>query len=176
MLRAAGSERLVVYGYGWGGPLAIHYAVTRTERVRALVLYAAVASGIEALEEQGVERVAEQVEEAIEETLSTWGTGAAIEQVAPSRVDDVRLRAWFGRLSRLSQSPGAMRALWRNTALYDVRGELGDVRVPTLILHRTGDRSIDVSHSRALAEGIPGARFVELEGSTTCRASATPTR
>ena len=80
--------------------------MTRTDRVRALVLYAAVASGIEALEEQGVERVAEEVEEAIEETLSTWGTGAAIEQVAPSRADDVRLRAWFGRLSRLSQSPG----------------------------------------------------------------------
>jgi class 3 adenylate cyclase len=164
VLRAAGSERLVVNGYGWGGPLAIHYTVTRPERVRALILYAAVAAGITALENPEVDRVPDEIEDEIEATLSTWGTGVAIEQVAPSRVNDVRLRAWFGRLTRLSQSPGAMRLLWRNNALYDVRPELGDVRVPTLILHRTGDRSIDVGHSRALAEDIPGARFVELEG------------
>src|SRR5207247_7196099 len=41
---------------------------------------------------------------------------------------------------------------------------LGELRVPTLILHRTGDRLIDVRHSRFLAERIPGARYVELEG------------
>ena len=41
---------------------------------------------------------------------------------------------------------------------------LGELRVPTLILHRTGDRLIDVRHSRYLAERIPGARYVELEG------------
>jgi len=164
VLAAAGSDRVVLYAYGWGGPPVVHYALTRPQRVRAIVLYAAVASGIAALEDFGIERAADQIEDDIAQTLSTWGTGDAIEVVAPSRVDDVRLRAWFGRLARLSQSPGAMRALWRNTAYYDVRDEIGSLRVPTLILHRTGDRSVDVSHSRDMAERIPGARFVELEG------------
>src|SRR5262249_60561753 len=47
---------------------------------------------------------------------------------------------------------------------HDVSGVLDELRVPTLILHRTGDRLIDVRHSRYLAERIPGARYVELEG------------
>ena len=164
VLDAADSRRLVVYAYGWGGPPAIRYTVTRPDRVRALVLYAAVASGVAAFEDFGIERVADQIEDDIEATLSTWGTGDAIAQVAPSRVDDVRLRAWFGRLARLSQSPGAMRSLWRNTAYYDVREDLSSIRVPTLLLHRTGDLAVDVGHSRSMAEQIPAARFVELEG------------
>ncbi|HEY4095630.1 MAG TPA: adenylate/guanylate cyclase domain-containing protein, partial [Baekduia sp.] len=47
---------------------------------------------------------------------------------------------------------------------HDITHLLGELRVPTLILHRTGDRLIDVRHSRYLAERIPGARYVELEG------------
>ena len=158
-------ERAVLFAYGWGGPPVVHFAVTRPQRVRALVLYAAVASGIAALEDFGIERVADQIEDDIAQTLSSWGTGDAIEQSSrPRASDDVRLRAWFGRLARLSQSPGAMRTLWRSTAYYDVREEIATIRVPTLILHRTGDRSVDVRHSRDMAERIPGARFVELEG------------
>ena len=69
------------------------------------------------------------------------------------------------RLERLSSSPGELRAaLARSATDFDVRAELGELRVPTLILHRTGDRLIDVRHSRYLAERIPGARYVELEG------------
>lgn len=164
VLNAADSKRAVIYAYGWGGPPAVRYAVTRPERVRALILYAAVASGLAGLGEAGKERGFAQIEADIEETLSDWGSGRALDVVAPSRADDPRLRAWLGRLARLSQSPGAMRTLWRNTAFYDVRHELADVRVPTLVMHRTGDRSIDVSHSRDIAQRIPGARFVELEG------------
>jgi DNA-binding CsgD family transcriptional regulator len=46
----------------------------------------------------------------------------------------------------------------------DVRGLLPELRVPTLILHRTGDNWIVVEHGRYLAEHIPGARYVELRG------------
>ena len=57
-----------------------------------------------------------------------------------------------------------MRNLWRSTSTYDARADLDDLRVPTLILHRSGDRAVDVRHSRFMAERIPGARYVELEG------------
>jgi class 3 adenylate cyclase len=46
----------------------------------------------------------------------------------------------------------------------DVRAVLPSIQVPTLVLHRTEDRLIDIRHSRYLAEHIPGARFVELPG------------
>ncbi|HSS35930.1 MAG TPA: adenylate/guanylate cyclase domain-containing protein, partial [Patescibacteria group bacterium] len=38
------------------------------------------------------------------------------------------------------------------------------VRVPTLVLHRAGDRTISLGAGRYLAERIPGATFVELAG------------
>jgi class 3 adenylate cyclase len=46
----------------------------------------------------------------------------------------------------------------------DIRRLLGSIRVPTLLLHRTGDRWVDVHTSRYMAERIPGARLVELPG------------
>jgi class 3 adenylate cyclase len=49
----------------------------------------------------------------------------------------------------------------------DVRAVLPSIRVPTLVLHRTGDKFIDIRHSQYLAEHIPGARYVELEGTET---------
>ena len=65
----------------------------------------------------------------------------------------------------------------QTSATIDVRAALGELRVPTLILHRTGDRLIDVRHSRYLAEHIPGARYVELDGRRQpARASATAGR
>ncbi len=153
-----------MYGYTWGGPLAVHYARTRPERVRALILYACVATTLIAAEDFDRELDHTQREAEMETSLAGWGTGAPIEAVAPSRADDERLRAWFGRLTRMSSSPGATRTLWRSTSRYDVRDELEHLRVPTLILHRSGDRAVDVRHSRYLAEQIPGARYVELDG------------
>ena len=46
----------------------------------------------------------------------------------------------------------------------DVRHILPATRVPTLILHRTAERVIDVEHARYIAQCIPGAKLVELPG------------
>jgi pimeloyl-ACP methyl ester carboxylesterase len=164
VLDAAGSERAVLLAYAWGGPVAIHTAARRPERVYALLLYAAVATGRVATDDFGHSWEDTDREPEIAQTLAQWGTGAPLEQVAPSRAHDERLRAWMARLARLSSSPGAMRRLWESTNAYDARPDLPGLRVPTLILHRTGDRAVDVRHSRDLAERIPGARYVELPG------------
>ena len=57
-----------------------------------------------------------------------------------------------------------MAALLRMNATFDIRASLASVSAPTLILHRTGDRLYSLDLGRQMAEGIPGARFVELEG------------
>lgn len=46
----------------------------------------------------------------------------------------------------------------------DVRDVLPTIRVPTLILHRSGDRDVNVEEGRYIAARIPGAKFVELAG------------
>src|SRR5262249_27837759 len=46
----------------------------------------------------------------------------------------------------------------------DVRSVLPVVNVPTLVMHRTGDRFVVFEHGRYLAEHIPGAKLIELPG------------
>lgn len=163
VLDAAGSERTALMGYTSGGPVAALAAAQRPERVRALILYAAVARFVKA---PGYDfaHSTEDREAGFQDLADKWGTGSNIEKLAPSAAGDERLRGWFARMERLSSSPGQMLAVARHAAKVDVREALPTIRVPTLIMHRMGDRMIDVGHSRYMAEHIPGARYVELEG------------
>ena len=83
---------------------------------------------------------------------------------APSRADDPQLKEWGARWERLGASPGAAVALLRMNMEIDIRHALPAIRVPTLILHRTGDQALPVMDSRYMAEQIPGAKYVELPG------------
>jgi hypothetical protein len=64
----------------------------------------------------------------------------------------------------MGASPGAALALTRMNAEIDIRDVLPSIRVPTLVLHRHGDRCLKVEEGRFLASRIPGASFVELPG------------
>ncbi|MFF5477694.1 alpha/beta fold hydrolase [Streptomyces sp. NPDC012935] len=46
----------------------------------------------------------------------------------------------------------------------DLGPRLRDLDVPTLVLHGTDDPIVPVEHGRALADCIPGADYIELEG------------
>jgi class 3 adenylate cyclase len=46
----------------------------------------------------------------------------------------------------------------------DTRSVLPTIAVPTLLLHRTGDRDVSVEEERWIADQIPGSRFIELPG------------
>src|SRR5439155_20812245 len=71
-----------------------------------------------------------------------------------------RLAAYFRR----SASPGAAAALLRMNTQIDVRDVLPSIRVPTLVIHRTDDRDVNVEEGRWIAQYIPGAKFIELPG------------
>jgi class 3 adenylate cyclase len=79
-------------------------------------------------------------------------------------LNDEAFRRWWTTYLVRSASPSAVLALGRMNAQIDVRHVLPAIRVPTLVLHRTGDRTLDVRGSRYMAERIPGARFVEFPG------------
>ena len=163
VLDAAGSDRAVLMGYTTGGLLAITAAARAPERAQGLVLYASMAR---AVADDDIDWTYDEAErrELWARLAEVWGTGINLEQIAPSRADDPRMRAWMARMERLSTSPGELVRLMDYVGGHNVSHLLDELRVPTLILHRTGDRLIDVRHSRYLAERIPGARYVELEG------------
>ena len=71
---------------------------------------------------------------------------------------------YLDRLQRLAASPSEARTIFRAMVDLDVRDALPRIRAPTLIMHRPKEHVWDVRHSRYLAEQIPGARYVELEG------------
>ncbi|HEY8638242.1 MAG TPA: adenylate/guanylate cyclase domain-containing protein [Solirubrobacteraceae bacterium] len=163
VLDAIGSEKVALFGYTTGGPLCVKYAVERADRVSHLLLYACVARTLSA---PGYDFTHDEQERAaqFEQILASWGDGTMAARVAPSAADDPRLVSWFARLERLSASPGTLRTIIEAMGGVDVRDLLPRVTVPTLIAHRRGDELIDVRHSQYMAEHIPAARYVELDG------------
>jgi class 3 adenylate cyclase len=102
------------------------------------------------------------------ERESFWGTDAYarrwLRELAPSVASDDRVLRRYSRLLRQSASPGTEELFERVTGTFDIRDVLPTIHVPTLVLHRTGDRDNPVEAGRDLADRIPGARFVELPG------------
>jgi class 3 adenylate cyclase len=78
---------------------------------------------------------------------------------------DERLLAWWRRYARMGASPGAWAAMQQMLLDVDVRDVLPTIRVPTLVIHRRNDAWIRVGHGRFLADHIPGAKYIELDGS-----------
>ena len=87
-----------------------------------------------------------------------------IEDLAPSRANDESFREWWATFQRRSVSPRAALALARMNTLIDVRQVLPTIRVPTLVMHRLGDRDSKVEEGRYIASRIPGAKYIELPG------------
>jgi class 3 adenylate cyclase len=96
--------------------------------------------------------------------VGSWGQATALSVLAPSRADDPAFLSWWAGLERNGASPGMARQLFEVWVRSDVRDILAAIRVPTLVLHRRGDRFVPVEAGRYLAAHIPGARFVELDG------------
>jgi class 3 adenylate cyclase len=165
VLDAVGSERAALFTYGLGGPVGALLAADRPERVGALIMYASIARTSWAPDYDWAMSVEDRAQWT-ESTVASWGEsdGPGLPVLAPSMADDPALNAWFARLQRLSASPSEARILLNAAADLDVRDTLPRIRVPTLVMHRDRDNAWDPRHSRYLAEHIPGARYVELDG------------
>jgi class 3 adenylate cyclase len=161
VMDAAGSERAALFGVSEGGPMCAVFAASFPQRTSALVMYGSYAKRVWD-EEYPWAPKPEEREQWYSRIEEEWGSGADIETLAPNA--DERFRDWWSRYLRMSASPGAAVALGRMNAAIDIRQVLGAIGVPTLILHRTGDRDIDVGGSRWMAGQIAGAKYVELPG------------
>ena len=164
VLDAASSKRAALFGGAEGGPMCALFAATYPERTAALILGASYARRMWASDYPwGLdEHVRQRVLAAYE---TRWGREPfGVRTMAPSLADDERFLRWNAQACRFAGTPASARAWFEITTEIDIRDVLPAIRVPTLVLHRTGDRVIPIEAGRYLAEHIPDARLVELPG------------
>ncbi|HEY3210937.1 MAG TPA: adenylate/guanylate cyclase domain-containing protein [Actinomycetota bacterium] len=163
VMDAAGSDRAALFGISEGGPMCILFAATYPDRTTALVTCGTYAKRMWSPDYPWAPTPEErqQFYDAIEHE---WGRELGLDTLAPSMQDDPAIRRWLETYVRRSASPGAALALAKMNTQIDIRHVLPAVKVPTLIMHRTGDKDSRVEEGRYIAEHIPGAQFVELPG------------
>jgi pimeloyl-ACP methyl ester carboxylesterase len=162
VMDAVGSERAAIFGYSEGAPMSILYTATYPDRVSALALYGAYAKRLRSDDYPWAPTLGDRQQYA-DEIEREWAFSADMQRMCPTA--DVAMARWWEARARAAASPGAARALIEMNSRIDVRDVLSAIRVPTLVLHRSGDRDSHVEEGRYIAERIVGARFVELPGS-----------
>jgi class 3 adenylate cyclase len=163
VMDAAGSERAALIGISEGVPLSILFAASHPERVQALVCSGGMARSTYADDYPWALPAEALIESGYQLLLPSWGDGSTIEVAAPSVANDPAIREFFGRMQRATASPGMMTALAEMFLDLDVRDVVPTVHVPTLVLHSTRDRLVNVRNGRWLADQLPNARLVELD-------------
>jgi pimeloyl-ACP methyl ester carboxylesterase len=169
VMDAVGSQRAAVLGFSEGGPMATLFAASHPDRTAALVLYGTMPTFTRAPDYPwGIPR--EELLDMIREAdragkrLSDEWCDDRLEGLAPTTAHDESVRRWWRRWCRVSTSPTAVSQLSRMNAEIDVRHVLPAVRVPTLVVHRVGDEDVVLDEGRYLADRIPGAAMVEVDG------------
>ena len=163
VLDDVGSDRVALVGASDGGPIAAFFAATHPARIDRLVLINTYARRIRS-DEYPWGPTAEEWAALQAEMRDHWGQPLFVDLLAPGHADDAEFTEWWARLLRQSVSLGAAVAYLAMNRGVDVREVLSAVHVPTLVMHRTGDRINPVAGGRFISEMIPGARFIELPG------------
>jgi pimeloyl-ACP methyl ester carboxylesterase len=164
VMDAAGCERAALVGVSEGGAMSMVFSATYPERTHSLTLIGSFARFSPAPDYPA--GIPDSVFDSLMDYFDTrWASGALGKVVVPSRAQDERFLEEFARHNRAAAAPGDAKALMRMNQSIDVRDVLPAIHVPTLVLHRIGDRMIPVEAGRYMAERIPGAKWVELPGS-----------
>ncbi len=157
-------EPFALLGISQGGAICAAYAVKYPERVSKLVLYGGYARG--PLRRGDPER--ESFYRAMIDLVRVgWGEdNPTFRQVFTSRFipggTDEQV-GWYNELCRKTTTPEIAAKLLASRTMIDVTDLLGEVRVPTLVLHARDDAIVPIKEGQILAAGIPGAQFVELD-------------
>jgi DNA-binding SARP family transcriptional activator/pimeloyl-ACP methyl ester carboxylesterase len=172
VMRAAGSERAVLFGYSEGAPMSILFAATYPERVSALILGSAAARWFAAPDYPCGQGPEEMYRALYDIAGNRWGQGDTIDWYLPSLAGSPRARQVIGRFERMAISPSAFQRMITMITEIDVRDVLPAIHVPTLVIQRLGDKITTPFHSRYLAAHIAGARYFEQPGDHSLRFAA----
>ena len=166
VMDAAGSERAALFGISEGGPMSVMFAAAHPDRVTAMVLHGAMGRTTEAPDYPWASPAEALRESAAEFIAPYWGQQAEgmMELFSPSLADDPQAVEWTARMERTAASPAMVQQIFEMFLDIDVRALLPTIRVPTLVIHRRGDRVVNRRAGQELASQIPNARYVELPG------------
>ena len=138
VMDAAGSHRAVLLGISEGGSLAALFAASYPERCVSLILYGAFANFSSWFP------TADKLAAFYDYVQQGWGTGESVKKFAPSRADDPAFKKLWARHERVGATPAAAKALMQMNQQIDITGVLPAIRVPTLVIHRTGAGAVRV--------------------------------
>src|SRR5438094_2104085 len=166
VMDAAESERAALFGISEGGPMSALFAATHPDRATALVLHGAMGRTTEAPDYPWATPAEALRESAAEFIAPYWGQQAQgmVELFAPSFADSPEAVEFTARIERSAASPAMVQQIFEMFLDIDVRAILPTIHVPTLVLHRRGDRVVNRRAGEELAAQIPGAQYVELPG------------
>jgi pimeloyl-ACP methyl ester carboxylesterase/DNA-binding CsgD family transcriptional regulator len=162
VIEATELESFVLLGISQGAGVAIDYTVRHPERVTRLILSGGFARG---RRERGMSR---EVNDAhITLIREGWGkdTPAYRRMFTSTFMPDASTEQmdWFDELQRVSTSPENAARLYAGSSQVNVMDRLGQVKVPTLVVHARGDQRVDFEEGRMMASLIPGALFLPLD-------------
>lgn len=159
VMDAASSEKAVVIGYSESGTIAINYAYKYPERVEGLILWGAFARNV-----QGPDWEFGATVSAMRQIGEVWGSGFMRSILMPGLEKEGVTLETFKAMERMSATREGINAAIDYMIEVDTRHLLPLIRVPTLIIHYTGDVAVPIEGARYMAEKIPGARMVEIAG------------
>lgn len=154
-------EPVVLGGLSMGGYVALALMARHPERFRALMLIDTRASADTPEAAQGRETLAKAVEEA-------GNAGPAVESMLPKFFSVVTRQRHPDRVAAIRKImekttvrtiAGSLRGM---AARPDRTAELPQIKVPTLVLVGADDIVTPPSVARAMADAIPGAKYVEI--------------
>jgi pimeloyl-ACP methyl ester carboxylesterase/DNA-binding winged helix-turn-helix (wHTH) protein len=169
VVAATGLDRFPLLGISQGCAVSVVYAVRHPERVSRLVLYGGFARG---RRKRGSEPDIQSSDAMITLMRQGWGQeNPAFRQFFTSLFipgGSAEQVQWFNDLQRITTSPDNAARIRQALDVIDVTELLPRVTAPTLVLHCRDDAVQPFEEGRRLAAGIPGARFVALEGRNHC--------
>jgi len=160
VMQAASSRHAVLFASSEGGAMAALFTATFPAMVDRLVLYGSMARFTAAPDYPHRPTIEQQ----LQAVAHSWGKPISARGFAPSRAHDEVFCETIARYQRQAASPGAIRRLMMANDQIDVRAVLPQIRRPTLILHRRGDRVVACANARYLADHVPDAVYLELPG------------
>jgi pimeloyl-ACP methyl ester carboxylesterase len=161
VLDAAEIDGAHVIGLSLGGMVAQELVLAEPERVGKLVLCSTTPGGPKSvpMPQQTVALMGRQPELDPQEALRLFVVNALSPDPPAELVEEI-----VAYRSVNPPDPAGWWALAGAGAGHDAMARLGEIRVPTLVLHGTADNVVDAGNAPLLAEGIPGARLELLDG------------
>lgn len=170
VLDAAGLETVTLEGVSEGGLMAQLFTARHPERVKRLVLFNSSpgSAGFVAAHTtpDGSLAPLEDKLHAFQHLVETWGRDPQfmVDWFNPCYSDDVSFVRWVGRLQRQSATAADLRRQLSSLETLDAVDDLGNISVPTLIVHVSGDRVIPVAAAHYLGERIANSTVLEVPG------------